>query len=254
MKDYQLEYSSSNPKMFDVVSRKKRAARIITALRNYLGKSQNLKRLTVLDVGASTGIIDSFLAKFFHQVTAIDIDQNAITYAENKFKRKNLVFKVGDAMNLKFSHNSFDVVICTQVYEHVPDSKKLFEEIYRVLKSNGICYLAAINRLWPWEPHYNLPFLSWLPRKIANTYANLFRDKNYYESSLSYWGLKKLLPNYKIYDLTQKILSNPQKYGYVETFPKSRFVLQITAIFSGVLKYFAPTFILILKKKSTLTA
>lgn len=250
MKDYQLGYSSLNSKMYDFVSREKKARRIIKALKFFFGKSRKLKSLTLLDVGASTGIIDNFLAKFVKKTVGIDIDENAIAYAKNNFKLKTLVFEKGDAMKLNFSDDSFDIVICTQVYEHVPDAKKMFREIYRVLKPNGICYLAAINRFWPWEPHYDLPFLSWLPRRIANIYANLFRGKNYYESTLTYWGLKKLLANYKIYDLTQEILSNPKKYGYAENFPKSRFILKLMAIASAVLRYFSPTFILILTKKS----
>ena len=40
-------------------------------------------------------------------------------------------------MKLSFKENSFDIVICTHVYEHVPNSKKLFDEIYRVLKPGG---------------------------------------------------------------------------------------------------------------------
>lgn len=42
----------------------------------------------------------------------------------NKFAKENLHFQVGNAMSFEFSDNSFDVVVCSQVYEHVPDAIK----------------------------------------------------------------------------------------------------------------------------------
>lgn len=48
-----------------------------------------------------------------------------------------------DAMNLSFKSGSFDLIISNDVFEHVPDAKKAFQESYRILKSDG-CLLATI--------------------------------------------------------------------------------------------------------------
>ncbi|MBK9566010.1 MAG: class I SAM-dependent methyltransferase [Saprospiraceae bacterium] len=52
-----------------------------------------------------------------------------------------------DLMNLKFKTNTFDLVICNHVLEHIDDDHKAIQEVYRVLKHNGkailqvpICY------------------------------------------------------------------------------------------------------------------
>lgn len=225
--------------MYDEVSRRQKGVRIIKTLRQHLRRLDNLR---VLDVGASTGIIDHELAKSFGNVIGIDIDKQAIEFAKKQFKRKNLTFGVEDALNLSFKNGSFDVVVCTHVYEHVPEPKKLFSEIYRVLKPGGVCYLAAINSWWPIEPHYKLPFLSWLPKKWADFYVNITsKAERYYESPLDFWSLRRLTAKFKAYDYTAKIISDPVKYGY----PKS---WGVWGLFARVATFLSPTFFWILEK------
>jgi len=42
-----------------------------------------------------------------------------------------------DLQDLSFSDNSFDVVISSEIFEHIPDTYKAFKEVYRVLKPGG---------------------------------------------------------------------------------------------------------------------
>lgn len=232
--------------MYDVVSREQKAKRILKTLQSFLGK-EKLKSLTLLDIGSSTGIIDNALAKHFKKVTGVDIDKDAIDFAKKNFRQRNLEFKTEDALNLSFKNNSFDIVICTHVYEHVPSPQKLFSEIFRVLRPGGVCYLAAQNKLWPWEPHYNLPFLSWLPKPLANIYVRLFgKADEYYESPKAYWGLKRLTRKFKVHDITPKILIDPSKYGYENALrPPLTFAARIL---SPLAKYLSPTFFWLLEK------
>lgn len=43
-----------------------------------------------------------------------------------------------DICNLPFEDNSFDVVLCNHVLEHIPDHKKAMQELYRIMKPNGM--------------------------------------------------------------------------------------------------------------------
>lgn len=232
--------------MYDSKSRRRKALRIVKTLEHFLGRD-NLKHLRVLDLGASTGIIDSYLAKKFGKVTGIDIDTEAIAYAKKTYPVKNLKFLTGDAMNLRFKDDTFDVVICSHVYEHVPSAISLIEEIYRVLKPGGVCYFAAVNKLWPWEPHYSLPFLSWLPKTMAHLYLKTFRGiKEYYESPLSYWGLENLTKKFNRLEYTQKVLRDPVTFGYNDTIkPAVGFIAWLSF---PLLKYLSPTFFWLLIK------
>jgi SAM-dependent methyltransferase len=42
-----------------------------------------------------------------------------------------------DICNLPFDDNSFDVILCNHVLEHIPDDKKAMQELFRVLRPNG---------------------------------------------------------------------------------------------------------------------
>lgn len=42
-----------------------------------------------------------------------------------------------DICNLPFNDNSFDVIFCNHVLEHIPDDSKAMQELYRILKPNG---------------------------------------------------------------------------------------------------------------------
>jgi len=122
-------------------------------------------------------------------------------------------------MNTGFDNESFDLVICAQVYEHVPDSKQLLAEIKRLLKPNGICYFAAGNRLNLIEGHYKLPFLSVIPKPLAHVYLLILgRGKYYYENHLTYWRLKRLVLQFEfdVVDYTAKVIYEPEKYSATE--------------------------------------
>ncbi len=43
-----------------------------------------------------------------------------------------------DICNLPFNDNEFDVILCNHVLEHIPDDTKAIQELYRVLKPNGM--------------------------------------------------------------------------------------------------------------------
>lgn len=146
---------------------------MVAVINHFLKK--DLRSLAVLDIGSSAGIIANYLSKHFGRVVGRDIDEDGIEFARDNFDKNNLEFVLGDAMNVHFSRNMFDIVICGHVYEHVPDASRLMREIHRVLKPHGVCYFAAGNRLNIKEPHYNLLFLSIVPRHLAHAYLKVTR-------------------------------------------------------------------------------
>jgi ubiquinone/menaquinone biosynthesis C-methylase UbiE len=56
---------------------------------------------------------------------------------ENQEPRGNWYLQQGDALRLPYPSNQFDVVICSEVLEHLPDYDSALDEIDRVLKSDG---------------------------------------------------------------------------------------------------------------------
>lgn len=208
---YQLGYSRLHPGVTDLSTRQRKANTAIAVISDYLDRPPH--NLTILDVGGSSGIMAEAFARLRCNITAIDIDADAIAMAQRRPPIDGVRFQVGDAMNLEFADDSVDVVLCCQVYEHVPNATRLLAEIRRVLKPGGICYFSAGNRLAWNEPHYQLPLLSVLPRRLAHYYLRLRgRGRYYHEKHLSYWGLKRLVGGFQRHDYTAKIAAQPASF------------------------------------------
>jgi len=103
----------------------------------------------------------------------IEIDQEAIQYAQQHSLSTRVHFLTADSMALPFHDNSVDVIVCNHIYEHVPDADQMMGEIYRVLKQEGFCYFSAGNKYMIIEGHYGLPFLSWIPKPLAHLYLRM---------------------------------------------------------------------------------
>lgn len=246
---YQLDFSAKMPSVYDARARELKAQTMIAVLSDFYKNSSQLSNLTLLDIGASTGIIDNYLADYFKQVVGIDIDQKALSHAQNTYHRNNLVFNLGDAMALQYEDSSFDVVICSHVYEHVPDAPRMMAEISRVLKPSGVCFFAAGNRLNMMEPHYRLPLLSVIPKPMAHIYLMLCRKGNhYYEEHLWYWGLKRLINSFTCYDYTLKMLNAPDVYKIEYMLPPGSIKSSLAKIIMRFFKWAVPTYIWLLQK------
>ena len=156
-----------------------------------------------------------------------------------------------DAQNLEFSDRTFDLVICSHVYEHVSHPQTMMREIARVLRNDGICYFGAGNRLVINEPHHQLPFLSWLPRKISNFYLKAASGKAIYEEHLySYWGLRFLAHEFEIENFTLKIIREPEKFSSVDVVKPGSVKQALALRLYSALYWLCPTYIFILRKKN----
>src|SRR5258708_13391246 len=83
-KKYQLNYAAGRPQMYDKNSREQKGVRIVKTLEDFLGK-ERIRKLRVLDVGASTGIIDNILSNYFREVLVTHIVKDQLN-----FSNKNL--------------------------------------------------------------------------------------------------------------------------------------------------------------------
>jgi len=82
---------------------------------------------TILDAGCGNGAISNYLEGF--NITAMDRSEEALKYVKNKAI-------LGSLDNLPFEDNSFDMVMCSDVLEHLPDEiyKQTIKEFKRVSK------------------------------------------------------------------------------------------------------------------------
>lgn len=218
-KKYQYEFSDMHKDvMYNSDRREQKAQKTIAVIQDCLKSvGKESRKLSLLDIGCSTGYMTKLYSSYFKEVTGIDIDQNAVKYAQENNSDESVKFQIGNAMDVDFPSNSFDVITCSHIYEHVPDAKRLLSEIYRVLKPKGFCYFAAGNRLNFMEAHYRLPLLSIIPKPLAHHYIRLAGKADfYYETHLSLWDLKKLVRKFELIDYTLDIIRDPVKYSATE--------------------------------------
>lgn len=120
-----------------------------------------LKPVKVLEVGSSAGLLTFAIKAVFPEaeVYGIEPEIEAHMVAEELsrvYPDISPVFLSGVGENLPFHSNTFDLIICHTVIEHVANVDKVVSEMSRVLKLDGICHLDAPNYLFPYEPHLEI--------------------------------------------------------------------------------------------------
>lgn len=102
----------------------------------------------VLDIGCGPGYLCESMGEIVGRqgvVVGIDISSDLIALCNRRKTSTQLSYAVGDATNVNQADASFDVVVCTQVAEYVPDVDRVLSEAFRVLKPGGRTVFVATD-------------------------------------------------------------------------------------------------------------
>jgi glycosyltransferase involved in cell wall biosynthesis/2-polyprenyl-3-methyl-5-hydroxy-6-metoxy-1,4-benzoquinol methylase len=103
-------------------------------------------RLSILDYGCGTGDHITFpLARAAHEVLGIDIHEPSILEARRRYALPNLTFRTADAQSLLSDGLSFDVIVCSEVLEHLDDPSGLLGIFRRLLRPGGALIITTPN-------------------------------------------------------------------------------------------------------------
>lgn len=162
------------------------------------------KPTKILDVGCASGWFLSRLKKKFPKAKCVGIDvyKDGVKYGKKKYPK--ITLRVADAHKIPYQENIFDLVICTEVLEHIANPEEALHEIKRVLKKNG----TAVIELDSGSLLFSIVWYIW--RKS--------RGKVWSHSHLHSFTVKKL----------ERIL---KKTGF-EILHKKRFNLGMAMVFS----------------------
>lgn len=232
-----MERSSSSHAILETASRQRKAAKIHALL----DEVTDFSNAGVLDIGTGSGHIAHELSKRAKKVTSVDL-------VDERKEKKGYEFKLAKSETLPFKDNMFDVVITNHTVEHTPDQNKHLSEVLRVVKPGGHVYLATPNKLWITDPHYKLPFISWLPRKAGNWYLQTVQKAEWDVYPLSAFGIKKHFKHHEVTnalpmlvtgDASKKLDTWKSATTIAKYMPK--FVLNLT-------QYMSPTLIFLVRK------
>lgn len=103
---------------------------------------------SALEVGCGGGILCEDIARIGFNTTGIDPSEVSIRTAKEHSSESSLSINYvnGTGEALPFPDNSFDVVFCCDVLEHVRDLPRVTSEISRVLKPGSVFIYDTINR------------------------------------------------------------------------------------------------------------
>lgn len=100
----------------------------------------------VLDIGCGTAVFEEMLLQNYPSldICAIDVSEEQLKLAKQKNLKIN--FKKGSITDIPFPDESFECVTCIGILQNFDGSiDEAIDEIYRVLKKQGILYLATID-------------------------------------------------------------------------------------------------------------
>ena len=109
---------------------------------------QSVAGLRALDVGCGGGFLAEELAQLGCRVVGVDPSSVSIRSARRHAAAVGLEieYRVGSGERLPAEDRSFDVVLCCDVLEHVPDVDAVLAEAARVLADGGIFLFDTVNR------------------------------------------------------------------------------------------------------------
>ncbi|RBL88005.1 class I SAM-dependent methyltransferase [Chitinophaga flava] len=130
-------------------------------------------KASVLDVGCGNGVISRHLGQLGFNVLGIDVSEQAIARAKELNTSPRVSFEVLSAEQLVAQGNTFDVIVCSEVLEHLHQPSSLLATLHQSLKEDGILVVTVPNGTGPRELLVTRPVLkmraknNWLWRLVV---------------------------------------------------------------------------------------
>ena len=106
-----------------------------------------LKDIKILDVGCGGGLLSEPMCRLGAKVTGIDASDKNIQVAKLHSKKNNLEIDYFCTSPEKFNAKyKFDVILNMEIVEHVEDVEFFLKSCSKLLKKNGIMFVATLNK------------------------------------------------------------------------------------------------------------
>src|SRR5687767_9401826 len=152
-----------------------------------------------LELASGTGRVTRHLRNVLHpasKLIASDISPDMLAVAKEKSNAPNIEWRIMDAQQIPFDDNSIDLVVCCFGYMFVPDKRKAFAEVYRVLRPGGMLLFSTWDKLElnGASQVYRTVAKKYLPEPLPETYNLPFsmNDETNIREMLSAAGFSKI--------------------------------------------------------------
>jgi SAM-dependent methyltransferase len=133
-------------------------------------KGYELTDRRILEAGAGAGLVGAYLSQKGHNVVSIEPGQPGFSLYSTLFDYFTQHFNLNRQARLHLTIEEaarvgpFDFVFSNNVLEHVIDLQKNMSQLMAVLAPGGIMVHNCANYLVPFEPHYGLPLIPFVPK------------------------------------------------------------------------------------------
>lgn len=160
---------------------------ILALVRKYYHDKKGIK---ILEIGCSGGpLLNSLVSQGYSQIFGIDISKKAVQLSKARgFKNVFLM----DGTKPDFDSEEFDLIIASDVLEHIRNDENAVKEWRRILKTEGIiiCFVPALRTLWSKHDEDN----EHLRRYTKKRLENIFVKNDFKIIRSSYWNIALFLP------------------------------------------------------------
>ncbi len=111
----------------------------------YLFAARLCRFKKVIDLGCGSGYGSAELARKAEQVMGVDVSEEAVREARERYALPNLQFEVASVDRLPFADGSFQLGVCFEVIEHLENYRDLLAEARRVLAPGGQLVISTPN-------------------------------------------------------------------------------------------------------------
>lgn len=148
-----------------------------------------VKDKVVLDIAAGSGYGTAVIGESAKKVYGVDVDKDAITYAQKNYSSKTVEFIKGNGKDIPLDTDTVDVVVSFETIEHIEDYKHFMSEVRRVLKDDGIFVLSTPNDVeFPEGAHFHIHEFERAELKaLAKEYFQY--SKEYFQATWKYNAL-----------------------------------------------------------------
>jgi len=123
-----------------------------------------------LEVGPGSGVYIPVLKSLCDSVTVTDCERAYLSAIERRYSSDPSVrIAIDDITRTKLPDETFDLILCTEVIEHISDSAAAIKNLYRLMKKSGVLVLSTPQRYSTLEITARLalsPALIWLTRML----------------------------------------------------------------------------------------
>ena len=110
-------------------------------------KKNPLRNIKILDIGCGGGLLSEPMCRLGAKVTAIDASEKNINVAKFHSKKNNLnIDYICTSPEKLKGENQFDVILNMEIVEHVNDVGFFLKSCSKLLKKNGIMFVATLNK------------------------------------------------------------------------------------------------------------